>query len=332
MSRTTQLVVIGAAILVLTSTASHLVARVSQMRLKAGTPMFFGARDLPVDAMAAGGSLTFFGIHWQEVARRLGVRVQGWAVPVGSVVEMEVLQRELPTAHYTFLGISVSDLNDNSVSDYRADIVPFTTSARELWETESDGTLARQVMSQYPLKYLRAVYPTAGRSLHIMVSIREGLSKLRRSDAAPEPTDRAVLGSEGNSHDENITTWPEARRLRNVAQLLGSAGGSISFQGPKREALFRFLSRAAQAKVVVLVFPESPVYESEFVTPQVRNQFEARVAEAQKRTPEALWIRLDAVPELKSTDYYWDLVHLNAPGQAIATKIVCDRLEAAGIR
>jgi lysophospholipase L1-like esterase len=41
---------------------------------------------------------------------------------------------------------------------------------------------------------------------------------------------------------------------------------------------------------------------------------------------------LDNAPELKSDELYWDLVHLNAPGQAIASKIVLEQLAAAGIR
>jgi uncharacterized short protein YbdD (DUF466 family) len=257
--------------------------------------------------------------------------VQGWAVPAGSVVEMEMLQREVTSAQFTFLGVGVSDLNDNYVSDYRADIVPFSKGIRELREAQVDWTFARKVLAQYPLKYLRAIYPTAGRSMHVMVGVREVFRNLRGRKAA-EPNDQAVLTSESNTHGENIGSWPEARILRNIALTRDSAGGTFSFHGPKRDALFRFLEHGkAQGKMVVLVFPESPFYEKEFVTEKVRADFEALLAEAQQRTPEALWVRLDRVPEFKSADYYWDLVHLNAPGQAQATQIVRKKLAAAGI-
>ena len=330
-ARKTQLLVIGLVVLVITSAVSHLVARGLHLRVQAVSTLTFGDRQQPAATVAAGSSLTFYGINWSEIAGATGSRVQGWAVPSGSVVEMETLQAQVTGARRTFLGLGISDLNENYLSDYRAEIVPLFQNLKGLWAAHPDAAFARRVLSQYPLKYLRVLFPTAGRAMHVMVGAREMLRQWRGRRAADEPGERAVISSDANTHQDNITTWPEARRLRNIGLIREGAGGVFAFHGPKREALFRLLQRgAAQGKMVVFVIPESPTYRREFVTPEVQRRFEETLTEARRRIPEALWIRLDAAPELKSDEDYWDLVHLNAAGQAKATKILREQLAAAG--
>lgn len=92
MSRKTQLLVIALTVVALASAVSHLVANRLKLRTQAVTPLLFGATNHPVNATAAGSSLTFFGIAWGEVARTLETQVRGWAVPAGSVLEMELLR------------------------------------------------------------------------------------------------------------------------------------------------------------------------------------------------------------------------------------------------
>ena len=332
MSRKKQLVVILIATLAITSLVSHVAARALKIRTDAVTPLSFGATNQPVDGVVAGSSLMFYGVGWAEVARTLGMRMQGWAVPAGSVIEMEVLQSQVPSARVTFLGIGASDLNENYVSDFRSEIVPLSATLAGLWEAHSEWSFARTVLSQYPLSYLRRLFPTAGRSTTIMVGAREVLRSLRPAKQSNEPSERAVVVSENNNHQENITSWPEARLLRNIGGQRASAGGTYKFNGPKRDALFRFMKRGDDlGKMVVLVMPLSPAYQKEFLAESVQRQFNEVLAEAQKKTPDALWIRLDTVPELNSNAFYWDLVHLNAPGQAIASKIVLEQLAAARI-
>ena len=43
------------------------------------------------------------------------------------------------------------------------------------------------------------------------------------------------------------------------------------------------------------------------------------MAEARGSVPEATWVRLDRLEGLTSSEYFFDLVHLNAYGQRIAT-------------
>jgi hypothetical protein len=68
----------------------------------------------------------------------LKVRVAGWGVPAGSVLEMEVLQRAAPRARFTFLAISALELNENYLADFRADIVPFGEALAGLWSVRAD--------------------------------------------------------------------------------------------------------------------------------------------------------------------------------------------------
>jgi hypothetical protein len=81
-----------------------------------------------------------------------------------------------------------------------------------------------------------------------------------------------------------------------------------------------------KGKVVVVVFPVSPPYKAEFLAPDVAGRFEQALADVQHRVPEALWVRLDQLPNLNSNEYYWDLVHLNVSGQEIATQVLIGRL------
>ena len=331
MSRKTQLVVIGLTVLAIASAVSHLVTRTFKFRTEPVSALTFGATNLPVGATAAGSSLMFYGVDWGGVSKVLGTRVRGWAVPGGSVQEMEFLQRAAPAAGYTLVGVSTYDLNENYISEFHAEIAPLRETLSSLQAAHAGWRYAKRVLSQYPLKYLRVLFPSAGRSAHVMVGIREQLRSLR-PQAAPEASERAVVSSESNSHQDSINAWPAARRLRNLGDMRGAAGSAFEFHGPKRESLFRFLRRgAAQGKMIVVVIPESPIYRQEFVTADVGRRFEALLAEARQRTPEAFWVRLDSVPELQSNNFYWDLVHLNAPGQALATRTLLARLEAAGI-
>ena len=332
MSRRKQLVIIVVATVVITSLVSHVAARVFKLRTQAVSPLSFGATNQPVDGIVAGSSLMFYGVDWSQLTRSMGMRTVGWAVPSGSVVEMEVLQAQVPAARVTFLGVAVSDLNENYVSDFRSEIVPLNSTVAGLWASRCQWSLARRVLSQYPLSYLRILFPTSGRSTGIMVGIREGLRSLRPAKSKNESSERAVVASENNTHNESINSWPEARLVRNIGDMRASAGGKFEFNGPKRDALFRFIQRGNElGKTVVLVLPLSPMYQEQFVTKDVLKQFNDLLLEAQKKSPKTIWIRLDASPELQSNELYWDLVHLNAPGQAIASKLLREQLAVAGI-
>jgi hypothetical protein len=331
MTRKGELLIIGVASLAIASGASHLAARAIQFRTEAVQPMTFGAGQGPVGGTTGGSSLTYYGINWSEISKALGERIRGWAVPGGSVEEMEMLQRSAPPASYTFLGVSANDLNANYISEFHANVVSFGETLGSLYSSGAGWALGKRVLAQYPLKYLRVLFPTAGRSTHVMVGLRGALRALR-PHAAAETSERAVVTSDSNLHQESMGEWPAARRLRQLGDAKSSAAGTFEFRGPKRDALFRYVRRgAAQGKMIVVVLPEAPIFRQELVTAAQLSQFEAVLAEARERTPEALWVRLDTEPALQSEAFYWDLVHMNAPGQAMATELLLAKLRAAGV-
>jgi hypothetical protein len=331
MSRRIELLIIAVAAVAMASGVSHFAARLIKFRTQAVQVMTFGQGEGPIGVTAAGSSLTFYGIDWTAVSKALGTRIRAWAVPGGSVEENEMLQRSAPAAGHTFLGVSTDDLNDNYLSEFHANVVPLPESLANLRGTGVSWGFVKRVISQYPLRYLRILFPTAGRSTHVMVGLREGMRLLRNGGSA-EPSERAVVTNESNIHGESISEWPAARRLRQLGDARSSAAGTFEFNGPKRQALFQFIRRgAAQGKMIVVVLPEAPLFKQELLTPDAKRRFEALLGEARARTPEAIWVRLDEEQSLNSNDLYWDLVHLNAPGQTRATELLLGKLREKGI-
>ena len=336
MSRRKQLLVILVAVLTLSSALDHLIARQFRIMARAGDPLQFGNGTGPHIAFVAGSSLTFYGIAWKDVAALIHAEVLSYAVPGGSVREMEVLFRRQPAATRTFIGISAYDINENHISDFRAQFVPFTEELANLWAARADWAYSKKVLSQYPMRLVRVIFPTVGQYAAVMVKLREILRAVAHT-GAPAPdrkpsADFAVITDKGNNQTSTIADWEPAHLQRSIVDVSSHGGGNFEFHSTKRQSLLRFIHQgAAQGKAVVLVMPESPFYNHEFLTESVRHRFEEFLAEAQKETPEALWVRLDQVPELNSNQYFWDLVHLNARGQAIATKVLLEKLKAAGL-
>lgn len=334
MSRRNQLLAVVVAVLAITSALSHLVASKCKILINAGEKLHYGKSSGQRVAFAAGSSLTFYGIAWQDVADAINAEVVGNAVPGASVREMEVFFRQHPEASRTFIGISAYDINEHHISNYRAQVVPFREEVANLWEVRADWTHTKKVLSQYPMEYVRAVFPTAGQYGAVMVRLREILRTIFHTQvqAQKPPSEGAVITDRGNSETSKISDWDPAHLQRSIVDISSHGGGNFEFHSTKRQSLFRFLHKgSAQGKAVVLVMPESPVYNAEFMTDEIRRRFEELLVEAQKEAPEVVWVRIDQVPELNSNQYYWDLVHMNAYGQAIATKVLLAKLEAAGL-
>ena len=334
MSRRKQLLVIFIAVLTLTSALDHLIAWQFKIMAKAGDQLQFGNATSPRLGFAAGSSLTFYGIAWKDVAELIHANVLSYAVPGGSVREMEVLFRRQPAATRTFIGISAYDINEYHISNFRAQFVPFTEEIRNLWNAHAEWSYSKNVLSQYPMMLVRSVFPTAGQYGAVMVKLREIMRAIFRTQAQTQKpsSEGAVITDKGNNQTSTIADWDSAHLQRAIVDISSHGGGKFEFHSTKRQSLFRFIHQgAAQGKVVVIVMPESPIYNAEFLTEAVRRRFEEFLAEAQQEAPKALWVRLDQVPELNSNQYYWDLVHMNAQGQAIATKVLLDKLTAAGL-
>lgn len=329
-----RLSVIILSVLAITSAVSYLVAWSCHLFMPRPEPLKFGHGHARDTAVVTGSSLTFYGLAWARVADALNVNGVGWSVPRASPRELEVLLRHAPMARYTFIGISTFDANENQLSDYRPRIVTLREELAALWSNHVDWVHAKRDLSQYPMVYVRLLFPSAGKSTLLMVSVREMYRKVFHTGPQTVPSEAATISNKDNTHTESIASWPAARVQRNLADVRASDSATeYGFHGVKRQSLFRMLREAAaRSKVVVVVLPESPVYRAEILTPNIRRQFDELVADAQSQEPRALWIRLDTVPDLDSSKYYWDLVHLNAFGQATATKDLLTRLAAAGIQ
>jgi hypothetical protein len=277
---------------------------------------------------AAGSSLIGYGLDWDVVAKDFSRPVKMIGAPAGSPCELEFLQDGVPETDFTLLGISVSDMSEYSLSDFRAVIVPVLQTWRDLRQSQADRDLATRILGQYPLQYLRLLFPTAGRSTGVMVGIRkialQWLARRAAGTSDPLPT----FESHGSYPTNRISDWDHGRVLRNVELDRVACGGRFWFAGPKHLALERMLRRAAaRGKVVVVVMPDSPLYMQEVIDAWVPRAFEESMVETARRVPEAKWIRLDRIPELQSNTLYWDLVHLNADARPLATAALLKQLE-----
>jgi len=216
------------------------------------------------------------------------------------------------------VGVSFYDLNEYFLSDFRAHAVPITTTLRDLHASSAGWHFSKRIISQYPLTWVRKFFPTAGRSIGVMVGVRALVRQWlgRKAD------------SEGNLAfnpqafaNEQIEDWPAARTLRNLSQMRTACQGRSDFNGPKRRALSRLLRRATQqGKVMVVVLPISQPFVKEFMNEAATSEFERALEAVRSAFPDVLWLRADQLPQLQSGRCYWDLVHLNRHGQSIATE------------
>lgn len=286
-----------------------------------------GSTGAPPTALAEGSSLMRAGISWQEVADTTRVTIENWFAAGSSPSEWEELQARANRPQRTFIAVSAYDLNEESLCDSRAQIVPLLKTLGDLRATKADWAFSKRLLAQYPISYIRLFFPTVGRSDGVMVGLRQQAARLLPSGAsaggvaetAPVVAGDSAVGTL-NTETEKLTDWSEARVLRRMASMRTAMRGVNRFDGPKRAAFLRMLQRArSDGRIDVLVMPVASLYTREFLSPQVNAQFEGLLAEAQAAVPEAHWCRLDQAPELKTDTIFSDFVHLNATGQQIAT-------------
>jgi len=277
-------------------------------------------------ALAEGSSLMASGISWELIAKEVGMGIENWFVAGSSPSEWESLMSRSPQARLRFIVVSAYDLNENFLCDYRAAVVPMTRSASDLRESRAAWQFSKRMLSQYPMEYVRALFPTVGRSDGVMVGLRDLLRRITSTWVTMESEAGPTIASRDDGAGDELATelvgdWPKDRVLRRMALMRAACQGKHSFDGPKKLALWRILRQATQqGRTIVVVLPVSPMYTEEFLTSEVVGQFEASLFEARRNAPEALWLRLDKVRELNSNDNFWDFVHMNVDGQRIATE------------
>ena len=165
---------IGAAVAARRALGTHLVAAALDVQTKAATGhKRFGGDVGPAQALVSGSSLAYDGVNWREVAGVLGLSIESWPVGGSSPAEWEQLQRRSPRASTTFVGVSLYDLNEAWLCDFRANIVPFRQTLRDLWESGADVAFAKRLSTWYTLAWVRTILPTAGRSDRVIFGLRD---------------------------------------------------------------------------------------------------------------------------------------------------------------
>jgi len=299
-------VIVGIAVL-LASVGSHGLARCLRIYTSAGTGhKWYGVKTGPANALIAGSSLAYDGIDWQTVAERWCIGIESWPVPGSSPAEWERLQSRSPHIKITFVAVSVYDLNEAWLCDFRADLVPLSRTVADLAHGNVDGTFAKRLLSCYPRMWVRKLFPTVGRSQAVLAALRDTLQNvIQRGSQTPTNENAALRLASDAPPDVSIKDWPHDRLLRRLAAMRDLSQGRHFYAGPKRLALFRLMRRAAvQGPVVVVVLPVSPPYMAELVTPKDRAGFENLLAEVRAEFPGAQWVRLDRVRGPDSAEFF----------------------------
>ena len=327
MNQRLQLLIIACTVALITATFSHCVISWLKIETSFGGHWLLEPEGSQLSVFMAGSSLAGDGLSWRRISDERKLRIEGWGVAGSSPSELERFQFLATQAKLTIIVVSAYDLNEHFLSDFRADIVPFGQTIRDLWQSQSDWSFSKRLLSQYPISYLRMVFPTAGRSDGVMVGLREKVIKLAYAGFSLESEAGPTLSLNNSTliqdyKKERITNWSPGRMLRRLAALRSSCQGKHRFDGPKKLALLRMLRQAQkQGRALVVVLPVSPAYEKELLAPEVRREFQEALTDIGHSMPEVYWVRIDEVKKLNSNDYFWDLVHMNVDGQNIATEV-----------
>lgn len=312
--------VVATLALALSCAASHSVARALKLKTQAVTRQSISGGAEGDTASLLGSSLTVDCVDWREVGSVLGVNIELWGVAGSSPSEWEMMHKRTESPRWTIIGLSAFDFNEHFLCDFRGEIVPISVTVRDLLHANGDWEFVKRVISQYPLAIARVLYPTLGRSDGVLSGVRDKVASLAQGSESNGP-DSLVFGkTESMGTGERLSSWSSARIQRRLALLRSACGGRQEFGGIKGEALRRIIQRSQESgSVLVLMLPLSPLYREEMLSARDVEAYEAAVASILEACPEVRHVRLDRVNELNTNDVFYDFVHLNSFGKAIAT-------------
>jgi len=314
------LTVIGA--MLLTAVISHLFA--TWLNLREGPVIYAQAKPTSglgnqnaKNGLILGSSLTAFGLSMERISDALNIPLISPRIGAASPSELEFAIGDTSESSITFIGVSIFDMNEGNISEWRPLIVPFGTTVRDLVKTRASWAEGKRVIWSYPMPMLRKLYPTAGRSLTVMVAIREKLRSLLKRPVESGEQNLNLATAESGTYRQKIADWDEGRVARNVARLRSSGLDAGHFQGNKFEALSRIVRRK---NTILIVLPVSNPYRKAFATEFKTTEFEQSLQKIMSSQPNIRLVRLDTIPSLRSDNLFWDLVHLNEEGRVIATQ------------
>lgn len=314
---------------VIASLSSHLIVWRLKIKASWGGRHHYGLSDQRVLTILHGSSVAYSGIDWQKVARALDTPIESWASPGSTPSEWEQMHLRSPEISRTFIVVSPVDLNEHSLCDFRAEIVPLDQTIRDLWQIEANWPFSKKVLSQYPIRVVRTLFPTVGRSDGVMTGVRDQLKKFAQMGNGEEEREGFRFDAAGASAlEERVSDWSPGRLQRRMVLARAQNQGKHSFNGLKKVAVTRLIQKARQqGEVTWIVLPVSPLYQNEFLTSAVIQNFEMALVDLKRSCPSAKLIRLDQLSRLQNNDLFTDFVHMNRFGQKIATAVFLSELE-----
>jgi hypothetical protein len=322
-----QLALVFLAAVVISAFGSHLLASWLKIKTTAAQPFVFGKPNGKAPAFLAGSSIMAYGISWEQISTQLDMEIKVWGIAAGSPIEFEQFQKQVPEARTTFIVVSPVDLDEAVVSDFRAAIVPLGQTIQTLRETHANWKDSMHALNQYPLTWLRILFPTLGRSRGIMGMLRQNAANWVKpsSGTSARMAGPTISFDKGTADDEykrqRMSDWPESKVIGKLVAIQLDFQGPHSFNGIKQSAFSRMLQYGLQrGRTIVIVMPVSPAYSKEFMPPETAKKFEQAIIELQQGAPQSEWLRIDQLPGLVKAENFCDLDHLNVFGRQIATE------------
>jgi hypothetical protein len=322
-----QLVLVLILAIVIAAIGSHALASWLKVKTIAAQEFAFGKPNGNPPAFLAGSSIAAYGISWEQISTQLDLEIKVWGIAAGSPVEFEQFQQQVPDARTTFIVVSEVDLDEASVSDFRAAIVPIGQTIKTLREAHADRDHWERALSQYPMTWLRTLFPTLGRSRGIMGMLRQNAANWIKPSSSTSarmagPTIKFGKDTDDDEYKrQRMSDWSESKVIGKVVAMREGFEGPHTFDGPKKAAFERMLQYGLQrGRTIVIVMPVSPAYSKEFISPETANKFEQAIIQLQRGAPQSEWLRFDQQSGLASGENFCDLDHLNVFGKQIATE------------
>jgi hypothetical protein len=336
-SRKVNFVLVMSAAIALAAIGSHLAASWAKITTTAAEAFTIGKSNGEPPAFLAGSSLASYGISWEQISTQLDMEIKTWGIAGSSPFEWELFQRKVPEARTTFIVVSPVELDEALLSDFRATVVPIGHTVNALRASHADWNYCKHTLEQYPVTWLRTLFPTLGRSRGLMGKLLIKVNNLMRprshtseTEAGPIITFRQPAADDEHQR-QRISDWSESKITRKVLAMRLGFQGRQCFDGPKRLAFERMLRYGEQrSRTIVVVLPVSPAYARSFLPPETAQTFEDALTGLQQAAPRVQWLRLDKFPALSSADNFCDLDHLNLFGRQIATEALQAWLKQAG--
>jgi hypothetical protein len=327
MGRKMQLVIVLAAAIAIAAIGSHLLASWLKIKTVASQPFTIGKPNGRPPAFLAGSSLAAYGISWEQISTQTDTEIQTWGIAGGSPFEWQQFQEQVPEARTTFIVVSAYDLDEAMICDFRAELVPLNHTIQTLRAIHADWKYWKRALSQYPMTWLRPLFPTLGRSRGLMGKLREDVAKFIKPTAGASGTEAGPTLEFGKENvvDEyklqRMSDWSRSKIMGKLAAMRVGFQDSHAFHGPKSLSFEKLLQYADQkGRAFIVVLPVSSSYSKEFMSTEMVHKFERALADAQQHAPCAEWLRLDQLPGSASDENFCDLVHMNVFGQKIATE------------